>query len=173
MRLGGGGAYLIFVELLAIDDLGALDDVFRRDIWVLGDGLQGEAVVLPCREVVGAVDGDAAALDLVFRLVLAKPPELALLIDGDAAGVGVYEIAVGVVPSPAGHDVLGVGQAEQEVGEPHGRGWDWRFGMLLSHVIYCAGGLYPERRTRSLAAVYPHGVCGVEGIDRRGNDAKV
>lgn len=36
-----GWTHLIFVELLAVDDLWALDDVFRGDEWVLGDGLQG------------------------------------------------------------------------------------------------------------------------------------
>lgn len=129
----GGWTHLIFVDLLAVDDLWALDDVFRGDEWVVRDGLQGQAVMLPCREVVGAVDGDTAAFDLVFGLVFTKPPELAFFIDCDAAGMGVYQIAVGVVPSPAGHDVLGLRKAEQEEGEPHGRVWG--FGTLLSHVI--------------------------------------
>lgn len=75
--------------------------------------------MLPSCEVIRAVDGDAAALNLFLGLVFAKPPELALFIDGDAAGVGIYQIALGIVPSPTGHDVLGLRETEQEEGEPH------------------------------------------------------
>lgn len=91
------------------------------------DGLQGEAMMLPRREVVRAVHGDTAAFDLVFGLVFAKPPEFAFLVDCDAAGVGVYQIAVGIVPPPAGHNVLGLRETEEEDREPHGwlavEGW--------------------------------------------------
>lgn len=78
-------------------------------------------MVLPRRQVVGAVDGYAAAFNLVFGLVFTKPPELALFINRDATGVGVYQIAIGIVPSPAGHDVLGLRETEKEEGEPHDR----------------------------------------------------
>lgn len=120
----GTRAHLIFVKLLAVDDLWPLNDILRGDERVVGDGLEGQAVMLPCRQVVGAVDGYATAFNLVFGLVFAKPPELALFINRDAAGVGVYQIPFGIVPSPARHDVLGLREAEKEEGEPHDRD-DW------------------------------------------------
>jgi hypothetical protein len=145
----GWATHLIFVELLAVNDLWPLDDVFRGDERVVGDRLESQTVVLPRREVIRAVDGDAAAFHLVLGLVFTKPPELALFIDGDAAGMGVYQIAVGVVPSSTGHDVLGLSEAEQKDRETHGCGW--RFGTLFRHVIYSAGWIYPERRIGCLS----------------------
>lgn len=83
--------------------------------------------MLPRREVVRAVYRDAAAFDLVFGLIFAKLLEFAFLVNCDAASVGVYQIAVGVVLLPARHNVLGLRETEEEDREPHGwlavEGW--------------------------------------------------
>ena len=82
-------------------------------------------MMLPGGQVFGAVDADAAAFFLSFHFVLAEPPELgAGLVEADATGVGVDQVAVGVAPPRARDDVPrrdGNGaRGDENGGQPHG-----------------------------------------------------
>lgn len=65
---------------------------------------------LPGREIIGAVHRDTAAFFLLFGLELAKPEELArITVNGKTTGVGIEEVAVGVIPASTRNNVLAGG----------------------------------------------------------------
>lgn len=98
-RVVGVPPHVVVARRVGVDDFGSLDDVLGRYVRVVVDRGQGQAVRFPGRKVVGAVHGHAAAFLLALNLVLAEPPELArLMVNGDAAGVGVDQFAFGIAP---------------------------------------------------------------------------
>jgi len=73
---------------------------------------QGQTMGLPGCEIIRAVHRDTTALLLLLGLVFAKPEELArVTVNGHSTGVGVEEVALRVIPTGAGDDVLAGGRA--------------------------------------------------------------
>lgn len=61
----------------------------------------------PSRQVVRAVYRNTATFNLPFNFVLSKPVESAsLLVNVKAAGVGVEDVSIGVMPSGSRNDPL-------------------------------------------------------------------
>jgi hypothetical protein len=70
------------------------------------DGRQSKPVILPSRQIFGAVDSHTAALGVTLDFVFSKEPEFpGALIIVDPASMCVYQIPVGIVPLGSRHNI--------------------------------------------------------------------
>ena len=102
--------YMVLAGAFTVYNLWSLDDVFRGDVGMALNRLQGQTVRLPCRKIIRAVYANTTTLFLALNLVLAEPEELArLLVHSDTARVRIHKGAVSSSPSRSWNDPLGGG----------------------------------------------------------------